>query len=177
MSHARRPMSTPGTPIADRLIAHSVDAPSGCRIWIGYAQHRGYGRVQLDGGRIGYAHRASYEAFVGAIPAGYEIDHLCRRPRCIRPHHLQAVPASVNVRRGTSPGAIARQREQCKFGHALLEHGVERLGRRVCRTCRTEYSRIYNSITLGRRLARAEAGLPVVDPALMFATAASPVAS
>jgi hypothetical protein len=34
------------------------------------------------------AHRVSYEHYVGPIPKGLEIDHLCRVRHCVNPAHL-----------------------------------------------------------------------------------------
>lgn len=46
------------------------------------------------------AHRAVYEALVGIIPKGLEIDHLCMVRRCINPKHLEAVTHKENKIRG-----------------------------------------------------------------------------
>lgn len=47
-----------------------------------------------------YAHRAMYEQEVGPIPAGMELDHLCRTRSCIRPEHLEPVAHATNLQRG-----------------------------------------------------------------------------
>lgn len=45
------------------------------------------------------AHLASHELFVGPIPSGYVVDHLCCVPRCVNPTHLEAVTQKENMRR------------------------------------------------------------------------------
>jgi hypothetical protein len=80
-------------------------AESGCWEWQGHVNNRGYGRLR---GRV-YSHRASYEAFVGPIPDGLEIDHLCRNTRCCNPEHLEAVTPQENLRRTRA--------ERCARGH------------------------------------------------------------
>ena len=65
----------------------TVDS-NGCWIWQG-ARSSGYGA--LGGQWWGfekYAHRWAYRAFVGPIPDGYEIDHLCLVRPCCNPAHL-----------------------------------------------------------------------------------------
>lgn len=88
-----------GAPLADRLIWYSRDGANGCRVWIGEIIWNGYGRVYGHGKKV-LAHRASYETFVGPIPEGLQIDHLCRNRACILPTHLEPVTASENSRRG-----------------------------------------------------------------------------
>lgn len=46
------------------------------------------------------AHRVAYEMVVGSIPAGLDLDHLCRNRGCVNPWHLEAVPRGENLRRG-----------------------------------------------------------------------------
>jgi hypothetical protein len=46
------------------------------------------------------AHRVAYEQFVGTVPDGLELDHLCENKACVNPGHLEPVTRSENVRRG-----------------------------------------------------------------------------
>ncbi len=48
-----------------------------CWIWRRQPNVGGYGVFYHDKVQR-YAHRASYELFVGPIPEGHQLDHLCR---------------------------------------------------------------------------------------------------
>jgi len=96
------------------------------------------GRLRLhDGTRKVFAYRVTYEEFIGQIPDGLVPDHLCRRPACVNPWHLDPVPDRVNVARGAGPTAINARKEFCKNGHPLSGDNlrIETTGSRRCRTC------------------------------------------
>lgn len=105
-----------GLSMAEIIHNNSVPAPSGCLIWTG-CNNGVYGQLSHNGKTL-YAHRASYELHVGEIPQGFQVDHLCRRPRCIRPLHLDAVTPQVNVLRSQFTMAYKWSiRTHCKAGH------------------------------------------------------------
>lgn len=72
---------------------------SGCWEWTGTKISNGYAEFSVDGQDV-YGHRWSYERFVGPIPDGLVIDHLCNNPGCVNPEHLEPVTNGENVRRG-----------------------------------------------------------------------------
>jgi hypothetical protein len=90
-----------GSPVVDGWDARrwaNVDTTGECWIWTGTTDRHGYGRVRPDGRSTG-AHRWSYEATVGPIPEGLELDHLCNNPPCVNPAHLEPVTHAENMRR------------------------------------------------------------------------------
>lgn len=109
--------------------ARTVD---GCLLWTGRRTRDGYGIVS-EGRTTLYVHRWAYEQFVGPIPDGLQVDHLCNRTGCAEPTHLEPVTSAENMRR-----AVER-RTQCRNGHPYTADNVyiyPSTGRRSCRTCR-----------------------------------------
>ena len=121
---------------------------TGCWLWTGNLKPAGYGNWD----RNSYAHRAAYCALMGPIPDGLELDHVCRTPACCNPLHLEAVPHSLNVRRGTSIVAQWAARKVChKCGSGLVPAIRHRNGRevpyRACMPCRKKMRRAYRERT------------------------------
>lgn len=129
-------------PSALERFMEKIDRSGDCWVWLAKSGEDGYGRFYCGGGRLNarytLAHRFSYEAFVGPIPDGLEIDHLCRNRACVNPEHLEAVTHSVNVWRGDAP-LRNRLKTHCPNGHPYDEQNtlLEQQGRaRRCRICR-----------------------------------------
>ncbi len=102
-------------------------------------------------GRLQPAHRVTYRILVGEIPAGLEIDHLCRNPGCVNPDHLEPVTHSVNQQRA---GDV---KTHCPSGHPYdsPESRYEYPdGRRACRECARERARNHNARLKAERHAR-----------------------
>ena len=83
----------------------------GCWLWQGSRTRSGYGtiRITTDQSRVWMVHRAAWSAYTGlSIPAGQEVDHLCVRPLCCNPRHLEVVSRAENVRRAVERRAARR---------------------------------------------------------------------
>lgn len=107
-----------------------------CWEWTGCITNRGYGLFQ-DGKKLRSVHRWSYERFIGQIPDGLTIDHLCRNRACVRPDHLEPVSARENVLRGIGISAENARKTECLRGHPLSGDNLYLYqGKRHCRACR-----------------------------------------
>jgi hypothetical protein len=104
-----------------------------CWLWLG-ARSGKYGRFNPSSHTV-YVHRWSYEKFVGPIPDGLTIDHLCGTPLCVNPSHLEAVTLAENIRRG-----LNATKTHCTNGHLFDEENtyIRKEGWRGCRVCRAE---------------------------------------
>lgn len=105
----------------------------GCWIWTACKGADGYGQY-WNGSKMVRAHRHAYEAIIGAIPAKHVLDHLCRRPLCVNPAHLEPVTNKVNLERGVHAN---RSKTHCKQGHQFLGSNlyIDPTGHRRCQVC------------------------------------------
>lgn len=119
---------------------------SGCIIWTGPLNEKGYGvvAVRIDGRwRVRRVARIAIELDGREIPEGYEADHLCFVRPCMNPSHLDVVTPAENKRRAI----LHLNREHathCRHGHAwTTENTKQTKTGRVCRTChrRTAHQR------------------------------------
>ena len=107
---------------AERRLAHHTrpDPISGCLIWQGPPNAKGYGQVRF-GRRTWLAHRWAWATAQGPIPPGMFLCHRCDERRCVNPDHLFLGTHALNMadlrekrirrhappRRPTNPDAAA----------------------------------------------------------------------
>jgi len=126
------PFAKTATP-QQRFLNKVMPVVDGCWLWAGGIKPNGYGNFYLEG-RTVEAHRFSYEISRGPIPAGLQIDHLCRKTMCVNPAHLEPVTPKENIRRGTR---VNSKKTECQNGHPYNDKNtyVWRT-QRHCRPCR-----------------------------------------
>jgi hypothetical protein len=138
---------TAEVPLEQRL-AGGMRGTDECWLWTGVIHPRGYGQMKIKAASH-RVHQVAYEVWVGPIPEGLVIDHVChnrdlscpRGPkcmhrRCYNPAHLEAVPSAENSRRAK------RKLTHCPKGHPYDELNTRlNRGYGVCRTCSNEKSR------------------------------------
>lgn len=120
-------------PVEERF-ARFIERGVRCWEWTGYKNKLGYGGFTVSTTRRDFAHRVAYELFVGPIPDGMTIDHLCENPSCVNPAHLEVVTQGENVlRSGTSSSGANLRKTVCPRGHSYDR--VTPSGSRRCSIC------------------------------------------
>ncbi len=109
----------------------SIDPETGCWLWNGAVNGRGYPTTG-----DGLVYRKVFKMISGMdIPPRVEIDHVCRRPLCVRPAHLDPVTREENQRR---KHVLRRVPARCPIGHMLTapeSRGQTPEGGVYCRNC------------------------------------------
>lgn len=123
----------------------------GCWIWVGCQNAKGYGRIgwPVPGSRrkTRLTHVVAFEVLSGDVPAGLDLDHICRTHSCCNPYHLEPVTRLVNIWRGVRKDGQTR----CKNGHPLDEINApwrkngKGIRARKCKTCNRVARRKYDA--------------------------------
>ena len=140
--HNRTPRPTRVGPMwtmpvrVDKWFTKHIRPTGECWEWIGAKTRNGYGQLRIAGVPH-MAHRALFEYFVADIPAGLDLDHLCRNRACVNPWHLEPVTRSVNLRRGTTARTHNTSKTRCPQQHPYTESNtrITSKGSRSCREC------------------------------------------
>lgn len=121
-------------------IVGNIDIVGDCWVWKGYISPNGYSHM----------HRKSYKVFIGEIPDGQDIDHLCRNRACVNPDHLEAVTRRENIIRGVMP-LIRKNKKSCPQGHRYEKNNtyITSQGFRQCRTCSNQRKFLKYHLTKG----------------------------
>ncbi|WP_373071105.1 HNH endonuclease signature motif containing protein [Gemmatimonas sp.] len=126
--------------------------PQGCWTWRGSLNSQGYGsytwKLTFNRTKHKGAHVAVYEHFVGPVPEGLVLDHICHDPKicrlgpkcphrgCVNPEHLNPTTRQIN---SSSERSAAGRREQthCLRGHPFDEENTYITPKgRSCKACK-----------------------------------------
>ncbi|HXU04371.1 MAG TPA: HNH endonuclease [Polyangia bacterium] len=121
----------------ERFERHCAPEPNtGCTLWFGGSDVRGYGRFFL-GGKVIVASRAAWELARGPIPTGLWVLHHCDNPPCVNPDHLFLGTHTDNMRDCVAKGRFVRPNGP-PANRKLTEQSVRdiRVGRKRGLLCR-----------------------------------------
>lgn len=111
--------------IRNRLVAASEVVDTGydtpCWLWTmadsGDGRGGGYPRMKLNDRTCG-AHIVSFVNEHGYVPANKQIDHKCRRRRCVNPDHLEMVSHIENQKRRDAANGVVRKKRKRRKARA-----------------------------------------------------------
>ncbi len=100
----------------DIIKLKSVVSESGCWLWNGALNAKGYGCFSG-----GLAHRFSYHSLVGEIPEGKYVLHNCDVRNCVNPQHLYVGTQKDNVADMWRRGRANTRGQKPGEGHSLAK--------------------------------------------------------
>lgn len=132
-----------GSILLDRLLRRMEVCPSGCWLWTGSCNNKGYGTIRFEG--VTYTvHKIAWELLVGELPLEIRLDHVeCLIKNCFNPDHLEPVDDKTNNRRNqgwteTTSGVWLCQNLHPVEGHNAMRYYKNRV---QCRTCHNDRRR------------------------------------
>ena len=131
-----------------RLLAKVDASNSDCWNWTASTTTRGYPQFRLDG-KVVKAYRTMYEYFVGPIPDGLDVNHICGNRLCMNYRHMELVSRTETLLRAGVPDMTHKRyaaQTHCKRGHEYTEANtqwqkIKGVWCRNCKTCRAVRAR------------------------------------
>lgn len=129
-----------------KLYAKCVVTESGCRVWQGVVNKKGYGETSFESMHW-MTHRLAYVLEIGPIPPDMFVCHTCDTPACCEPSHFFLGDNTANMRDMAAKGRhYLGNRTHCPKGHEFTPentgiHDYNGKRGRVCRACTRERQR------------------------------------
>jgi hypothetical protein len=123
---------------------NKINKTDGCWLWKVSATKAGYGLFYFDG-KLGLAHRFSYEFYNGPIGEGMSVLHSCDNPFCVNPEHLFLGSLKDNTQDMLKKKRFPNQNKtHCPYGHQYSGYNLylNPKGHRVCRTCKRSRQKV-----------------------------------
>ncbi len=142
-----------------RFLLKTERTAGGCWTWKTGLNANGYGQFAVKDERFPVGdkrryktrrvHIWSYENFVGPVPRGLIVRHLCHNRACVRPEHLEVGTHKENMQDAYDANRLFNQKKtHCQHGHEFTEEntiydkpGPAGRPKRHCRTCKMARSR------------------------------------
>ena len=127
-----------------------INPVSGCWIWSGSKNQKGYGMVKIIG-KTYLVHTVMFDNFIGGRNSGKQIHHECKNKACCNPKHLRALTPADHRK------IHSEERREFKCGHPFSEDNFIRMknkmeGRNrviICKTCHTNSRNRYRESQKG----------------------------
>jgi hypothetical protein len=127
-------------PLATRLWRRVNKPATGCWVWTGYCNKKGYGVIGVHANKIDLVHRVVWRLQHGDIPEGAKVLHKCDNPPCVR-HlflgtQLDNIKDMVNKGRARGPKSetvhtarLTWNDVQCIRQQSIVHGSIARLAR------------------------------------------------
>lgn len=142
--------------LAERFEAKvSHEALTGCWLWTGALDDKGYARInrgKTPAGNANSAHatHVAWDLHVGTPRGDSHVLHRCDTPACVAPHHLFLGTHQDNMEDMAAKGrAGSVMKDFCKRGHPLAGNNLYFWGTgkyRSCKKCNNERARNHNAL-------------------------------
>ena len=81
----------------ENILSRTIrDEESGCLLYMGAVNEKGYPRISYQG-KMRVGSHLVYEMWYGAVPEECEIDHTCYNRRCLEKTHLRPLTHKENI--------------------------------------------------------------------------------